>query len=172
MFPACTGALAPRTAVTLEQNVNEDNEANFCRFFLETLRDRDSQDATLYVSAGPPGPSGPSLRRDQNRERMCVRLELAVPIWRRPRSRARVRPSALSHAHISGGCWGETLGKGARDRAPSGARARLPCLAPPTERTANMGNLTQEQLAALIANVVSQVMQGQSASSKPASAAK
>ena len=35
-----------------------------------------------------------------------------------------------------------------------------------------MGNLTQEQLAALIANVVSQVMQGQSASSKPASAAK
>jgi hypothetical protein len=32
-----------------------------------------------------------------------------------------------------------------------------------------MGNLTQEQLAALIANVVSQVMQGQSAGSKPAS---
>ena len=34
-----------------------------------------------------------------------------------------------------------------------------------------MGNLTQEQLAALIANVVSQVMQGQSAGSKPASVA-
>ena len=62
---------------------------------------------------------------------------------------------------------GNLKGRGQNPNPFLGEGSVLPT--PPTERIAVMGNLTQEQLAVLIANVVSQVMQGQSATPKASS---